>query len=185
MVMAGLSCCSTMSEISDTILFRESLRLLVVEALINAQTLAGPRVFSPRDTTTYSGSYPAILVQARSERKQGWRKGGLSFTTTASILVNARVEHIDPAVVETQLETFQFQIERAIITYYPLYTVIQQFASIDTDVQVASDGKKHIGEIAMVFGLEYAEIFDPITDAPASQQPIASELEIIDITINE
>lgn len=143
-------------------LLRSQLRQNAVNALLAANTLAGPNVFSPRDWPTYAGNYPALLVQTTKERKESNGRTGLpTFTTTTTLAVTGRLEAATATDAEMQLETLAEQIQSTILTNYSLISSIQQFVSVDTRIEVTAEGKRHIGEVQVEFDLEYFEAFDP------------------------
>jgi hypothetical protein len=154
---------------------RANLRLIAVAALKSARTLAGQSVFSPRDWPTWSGNYPAILVQTPRERKESVARGMPQFTTTVTMTVIGRVDGTDEGRVEADLESLCEQIEQAILTNHDLVQLTQQFSSVDTRMEVTNEGEKHIGEVQMDFAMEFFEAFQPV---------ISDSLEQVDVHLD-
>lgn len=157
-------------------LYRANLRLIAVAALKSARTLAGQSVFSPRDWPTWSGNYPAILVQTPRERKESISKSIPEFTTTVTMTVIGRLDGTDEGRVEADLETLCEQIEQAILTNYDLVRLTQQFSSVDTRMEVTNEGEKHIGEVQMDFAMEFFEAFEPVIADPLEQVNVHVDL---------
>ena len=98
------------------------------------------------------------------------------FFATARLSIIGRVQGTDPTAVEEQLELLCEQIESAILTNQALLQSVNQFSFVDTDMGVTADGRQHIGEVQMDFGMEYNDDFDPFVQAPAALPPIAVPL---------
>jgi hypothetical protein len=156
-------------------LYRANLRTIAVDALKSAGTMARQSVFSPRDWPTFSGNYPAILVQTPRERKESIGRGMPQFTVTATMSVIGRLDGTDAEYVETQLETLCEQIEQAILTNYDLVRLTQQFSAVDTRMEVSCEGEKHIGEVQMDFSMEFYQAFEPV---------IANALTEVDVHVD-
>jgi hypothetical protein len=142
-------------------LYRANLRKIAVAALKSAGTMARQSVFSPQDWPTFSGNYPAILVQTPRERKESIGRGMPQFTVTTTMSVIGRLDGTDAEYVETQLELLCEQIEQAILTNYDLVRLTQQFSAVDTRMEVSCEGEKHIGEVQIDFSLEFYQAFEP------------------------
>src|SRR5260364_362312 len=148
-------------------LMRAHFREQAVATLKAAHTTAGQNVFSPRDWPTWRGEYPLILVHTPRERKASITRGIPQFNTTLWLAVSARVE------------TLGAQIEAALLTDFNLISQLQHIAFVDTRIEVNAQSKGHLGEVQIDFGLEFYEVFDPVTQSPV--QPIATPLEGIDV----
>lgn len=157
-------------------LTRAHLRQRAVAALKAAHTLAGQRVFSPRDWPTWHNDYPVLLVQTPRERKESVARGVPQFTTICHLAVTARVEAASAEAAEADLETLCGQIEAALLTDYELISHLQQIASVETRLEVTAETRSHIGEAQLDFGLEFYEVFDPIT--PSSAVPPLDGIDV-------
>jgi hypothetical protein len=160
-------------------LTRAHLREQVVALLKAAHTHAGQNVFSPRDWPTWHGEYPLILVHTPRERKESITRGIPQFNTTLWLAVSARVETHSAEAAYADLEALSAQIEAAMLTDVHLISQLQHIAFVDTRIEVNAQSKDHLGEAQIDFGLEFYEVFDPITQSP--NPPIATPLEGIDV----
>src|SRR5260363_49325 len=160
-------------------LMRAHFREQAVATLKAAHTTAGQNVFSPRDWPTWCGEYPLILVHTPRERKASITRGIPQFNTTLWLAVSARVETHSAEAAYADLETLGAQIEAALLTDFNLISQLQHIAFVDTRIEVNAQSKGHLGEVQIDFGLEFYEVFDPVTQSPV--QPIATPLEGIDV----
>jgi hypothetical protein len=158
-------------------------------ALTAANTMAGTRIWAPRDWSTNAADYPGILVQCFRTRKESRAKGSQlpQFLATPILTVIGRLQvagadETAAATATDQLEAFEWQIEQAILTNQSLLQNIRRFSFVDSDGGVTANGRYHIGEIQINFGLEFEVDIDPFTQAPASVPPIAVPLEEVKVT---
>ena len=150
--------------------YRVKVRDAIVTALQAANTKAGASVFSPRDLETQSGTLPAILVHMPQERKESMGRGGVArFHVTAAIAVVGRVEGPDPNAVAAQAELLCDQIVEAVLTG-PVVQLVEQFASVDTELVVSAAGDLHTGEAQVNFVVGFFEQFLPAGGQPLSIQ---------------
>ncbi|MGC0155029.1 hypothetical protein ACPRNU_21430 [Chromobacterium vaccinii] len=148
-------------------LYRTQLRSAVVAALQAANTLAGQKVYVPRDFPTTPPGMPLILVQTPMERKQGRGPlGAPQFLTTATVAVNARVAGATAGQVESLLDTLCDQIENAVLTDYAVLRMAQQVLAVETEIEVTGQQREHLGEAWMRFDFEYPEVFEPSINQP-------------------
>ncbi|MGR2678724.1 hypothetical protein [Chromobacterium haemolyticum] len=151
-------------------LYRTQLRNAVVAALQAANTLAGQKVYAPRDLPVTPPGMPLILVQTPMERKQGRGPvGAPQFLTTATVAVNARVSAASAGQVESLLDTLCDQIENAVLTNSAVLRMVQQVLAVETEIEVSAQQRDHLGEAWMRFDFEYPELFalpvtQPLTD---------------------
>lgn len=159
-----------------TVLFSEVLRGLVVTALRNANTLAGDRVFAPRDWPVTSKDMPALLVDDEREESQSRGNAGFpAFYTTATIMVGGKVEGLDEMAVKADLSTLRGQIKTAVLTSYDIVRQVEQIAAVRSQVAVSAETKKHVGELRMEFAFTYPEDFEPA---------IGDELQGMDVHVD-
>ena len=150
-------------------LFRAQLRDTAAAQLVAANTLAGANVFVPRDWPTNTGTYPAILVQAYRERKDSRGHSQVpQFIATARLSVVGRLQAATASDAEAALDEFCSQIELAILTCQAILQNVSRIAYVETDMGVSSEGRQHIGEVQLDFGLEYSVDIDPIGQSPVS-----------------
>lgn len=150
-------------------LYRAQLRDTAAAQLVAANTLAGASVFVPRDWPTNTGTYPAILVQAYRERKDARGHSQVpQFIATARLSIVGRIQGATAESVESQLDDFCEEIELAILTCQAILQNVSRIAYVETDMGVSSEGRQHIGEVQLDFGLEYSVDIDPIEDSSVS-----------------
>lgn len=144
---------------------RRLLRLAVVGEL-KAKLDASVTVLSPGNWPTPQEKLPAVLVKVPTEQKQSLNKGMPEFTTTITLQVEGRLEGATPEDAQDAIEDLGYQVEEAILKGYWIGRVVQQFASVSTDVEINSESKTHIAGFRMVFACETFEGFDPTVTAP-------------------
>lgn len=146
-------------------------RSLVVSSL-KGNTLAGERVYSPKDWPTRSSDYPVLLVQTPYEEKLSMGRNAPQFTTTTTIRISGRVETFDGASpdgavqAEASLEQLREQIDRAVINSYQLTQSLQQFRAVRSAIEISAAGEGHTGQLIYEIDAEYfqgPEDFFPVT----------------------
>ncbi|WP_227105149.1 hypothetical protein [Chromobacterium rhizoryzae] len=155
-------------------LYRAQLRQAVVNALLQANTLAGQKVYAPRDLPTTPASMPLILVQTPLERKVSLGRHAPLFTTTATVAVNARVQGATVQQVEADLETLCEQIEEAVLTDYTVLKMVQQVAAVDTEIDVTSESRSHLGEAWIRFDMEFPQAYRPTITQPLTDMELTA-----------
>ncbi|MGH8541755.1 MAG: hypothetical protein ACRETW_14780 [Stenotrophobium sp.] len=163
-----------------SMLARRQVRLAALAALQGAG-LSASSIQSPGDRDTPSEKLPAILLRVTGEHKDGVAKGQPDFTTSVRLEVDARIQAASAEAAQDAIEALGYAIECALFTNYGLNLIVQQFASVDTEIEVRADGRRHVGETRMVIFVEVFEEFDPIEQAPAPLQPVAVPLASIGI----
>lgn len=156
------------------------LRALFVTALKGA-TNAGQSVYSPFDWPTAPTASPVILVHARKERKESLGRNTPEFNVTTTIEIIARTKA--PAQVGdggsgaalAAAETLKAQIETALINNPAIWADpnggqrIQQFTSVDSELNTSSEGEMPMAELVMLIDVEFyqgPEVFFPIPTVP-------------------
>lgn len=161
-----------------------AIRALVVSSL-KGQTMAGERVYSPRDWPTSSTDYPVLLVQTPYDEKHSMGRNVPQFTTITTIRISGRVEafdgdELDGAIrAEADLETLREQIDRAIVNSYELTKNTQQLKNIRSALEVSADGEGHTGQITYEIDAEYfqgPDDFYPITPTPIDEMKITVDM---------
>ena len=134
--------------------------------LAQLPTVAGDRVFMPRDWPVQDYDVPIIKIQAPSEDKISKGRNGIQFDTTTSVEILAEVsapaEDNDAAAgkVLTALGMFQRQIELAVIGDPTLFGgdqvgLVQQLSRVSSKMATRADGKVHRGALSMTFDFEF------------------------------
>lgn len=159
------------------------IRTLAVAALLAADTSAGSNVFPNFDLPTFPQP-AAIYVYIPGDRKESMGRTIPEFTTVVTLAVVCKLAGTDPGALTTAVDTLRQQVLAAILTNYDLVSGIQQFANVDTRVEYSSDGRQHIAQIQIHFDIEFPELFDPYTQAPAAAQSVAVDLNVIDVNVD-
>jgi hypothetical protein len=135
---------------------------LGVNAVKNASTLAGMKVFDFPDWPTKTDSFPMALVSAPRERKEAaGMPGQLMFNTVVTLVVVARVVDPDNERTGEMTETLAEQIVNALVLDLSLYHSVQQYRAIETHVVVSAEGRQHIGEATVSMELEIFQVYSP------------------------
>lgn len=145
----------------------QELQARAITTLRAAGTLAGPRVFEQRDWPTSAAIMPAILVKVMGERSVSHgRNGPYCFNTTFVLVVICRQVGITPEPVGADLLIMAEQVKSALLGTYEFNKDVQQFASIQVENVVASDGKLHTGEAGMHLEIEVFQEYGPNDGTP-------------------
>lgn len=157
-------------------------RLLVIDALKN-QTVAGDRVYSPRDWPTSEDMYPAILVQTPIDVKNSLGRNAPQFTTVTTVRITGRLQELDDEEdngalkAAESLESLREQVERAVINSYELTRQVQQFLQVRSTIDVDASGEGHLAQLLMEIDIEYYQ-------GPEDFYPVeTTDLEGIDVTL--
>jgi hypothetical protein len=156
------------------------IRTIVVSGLKDA-TDAGQAVFSPFDWPTAQNAYPCILVRAPRERKHSLGKNAPLFSVTTTVEIFAKtvstaaVGDEGSAVALAAAEKLKAQIEVALINNTSLWVdsngvqIIEQFASVESEISTSSDGEWPMAELQMRMEIEFTQgpdDFYPIVGVP-------------------
>ena len=155
----------------------ETLLTLCTDALTaDGATDAGSRVYSPGDWPSQQATLPQIKLRlVRESRVSLARSGSPQFTTTATVRIlvetQSYAETDDAGAAKAQAYAWRMkrQVEVAIVNSYPLFSVIQQLASMRADLAYNADGATHIAGIQMDLDFEFyedADSFAPIRTTP-------------------
>lgn len=159
------------------------LRSLFVTALQGA-TSAGQNVYSPFDWPTASDAYPFILVLARKERKESLGPNVPEFNVTTTIEIVARVKSpagqfdIGSVYALAAAEQLKSEIESTLINNPAIWADpnggqrIEQFSSVDSEINTNSEGEMSIAELNMSIEVKFyqgPEDFFPIPVVPLTQ----------------
>ena len=139
---------------------------LVQQALTVAPdtTIAGAKVYLPRDWPIQLNDFPVLLLQMTQEDKESLgRQGAQQFTTTLTVRITGHVAAKAAAadggagVAEAALWALKRQIELAVICFTPIERQIQQIAFVRSSVGIDSSGAQHVGQLRVEMGLEFYE----------------------------
>ena len=145
-------------------LARRQVRLSAEAAL---RTIPLVDVFTPGDWNTPLEKLPAIKVRVTHDSKSSVNKGMPEFNTTVMLEVEAGVESSTANAAQDDIEALGYAIEQALFLYGPLIVISQNIGSVDTSIEITSDGKKHLGGLKMSVAVELYEAFDPTATPPA------------------
>lgn len=143
----------------QTILARRQVRLAALAALQGANL--GATIECPGDWTTPPDILPAILLRTPRDRKESIARSQPDFTTTVTLELEARIEASSAVAAQDAIEALGYNIEQALFTSVGLIALLQQVASVDTETEISSDGRRHLGGIRMTIALELFEAFEP------------------------
>lgn len=159
------------------------------QAIVGSNTMAGARVWAPRDWSTNAADYPGVLIQSYRTRKESRAKGSQlpQFIATAVLTTIGRVQIAGTdegaaAEAREQLELFEWQLEQAVLTCQPLLQNIRRVSWVDSDLSVTAAGRYHIGEVQINFGFEFEVDIDPLAQRPASLPPLTTPLKEVNVT---
>lgn len=147
--------------------FRTELREIAALALLNAGTLAGTKVYSPRTWPQRPDELPALIVTTPSERKQSLGRSLPRFNSIISLVVMVRVRGAGPnlpamnADAEAQLETLCSQVETVLMCSQSIVSIVQEFATVETHMIVSTEGEVIIGEASVKLDCEVFQQFNP------------------------
>lgn len=157
---------SQAAALSQPMSARRQLRLAVMGEL-QAQ-IAGVTILSPGDWPTPPEKLPALLVNVPTESKQSLNKGMAEFTTTASIVIQGQAAAATAAQAQDAIEALAYQVENAILASYWITSLVQQFASVHTEVEITADGSRQLAGFRMTLGAEMFESFDATATPPTA-----------------
>lgn len=163
----------------------DTLRDAAVAALKAANTLAGQRVYSPRDWPTWNGIHPAIIVRTPDESAQSLGPVGVpTFNTTITLAISGRVERDSEAHADADARTLAKQIKAAILQngQFIKTQAVQQFVGFTSRIEVTAEARKHIGEVTVSLSVEVFQVYEPIIDADGD--PIGTPLHNVRIHID-
>lgn len=142
-------------------LYRTLLREEAARALRDANTLAGPNVWTARSWPLKPDALPAIQLQVLADHAESWGRNAPGFTRTAGLLVVARISFGVPSEGENLLDAFCEQIELTLMQDTALQQMIQQVATIETEQAFDSTAGVNVATARLRFDLEYGEVFEP------------------------
>lgn len=151
-------------------------------------TSAGARVYAPRDWPTFDNMYPAVFVSAPRERKRSLGSAGApEFVVTSTIRVTARSSSAsgadgDSGQLQAQLWILQRQIEATLVNNPPLMSLLEKFGDISTEFAFKASGEKHLGELEMLFDLQFyqgPEDFYDVAGTPLAGVDLSTQFETL------
>ena len=154
----------TTSITSQPMLARRQLRIAAVAAL---EGIPGLAVQSPGDWNTPAASLPEALVRVSGDHKEASGQQLPEFTTSVSLEILLRVQGLTAEAAQDALEALGYSVEQALFTSYSAVGMLNRFSSIETEVEITSEGREHLGRASMRVTGELFESFDPTQTAPA------------------
>jgi len=166
---------------------RVAIRAAAVDALKQAKTLANDRVFSPRDWPVTGAKTPLIVVRTRQEKRSplgAALMGPPQFNSTIMLSVVGEIERNTEEDAEEAAEALGQQIEGAILRNgrFLYENQVQNVSMADVDIKVESPGEGHIGVVAITFGIEVYQVFEPNVDAAGN--PLGTPLTEVDAHVD-
>jgi hypothetical protein len=150
-------------------LARRQVRLAAVSALQlkNAADALGWTIQSPGDTATPPAKLPAVLVRTGGDRKASNGPNVPQFDTGVALEIEGRIAPKNTAeAAQDAIEAMGYAVETALLNDYWLNRIVQNWSSIDTEQEITSDGRQHLGGFRMTLSLECFEVFDPVQVPP-------------------
>ncbi|MDA8092347.1 MAG: hypothetical protein M0T84_00280 [Betaproteobacteria bacterium] len=144
-------------------LARRQLRLAAVAAL---EAIAGLTVESPGDWNTPASKLPSALVRVSGDHKEGAGSQEPEFTTSVDLEVLLRVQGLTAEATQDAIEALGYSVEQALFTDYSVVGMLNRFSSIETEIEITSEGREHLGRASMRVTGELFESFDPTEAAP-------------------
>lgn len=157
-----------MSQLDQPMSARRQLRLAVVGEL--RARIEGATLASPGDWPTSQERLPALLVNVPTETKVSINRGMSEFTTTVSIVVQGQLAAGSAEAAQDDIEDLAYRVENAILQGYWIVRMVQQFSSVQTDVQCTAEGGRQLAGFRMTIAAEVFEDFDPTQD-PSPESP--------------
>lgn len=152
----------------------DSIRDAAVFALVQADTLAAERVYSPRDWPTAESILPAIIVRTPNDSGESLgRFGPPSFTTTVMLSIAGRVKAATEGAADTNARLLRDQILAALLCngQFIHEQQIQQFSSYASKIDVTAEGGAHLGDASVTLAVEILQVFEPTIDAEGAPIP--------------
>lgn len=153
-------------------LARRQVRLAALAALQAAQATQSPvpTLDCPGDWATAPESLPAWRLRVKRDHKVGKAKAPPVFDTTCFLEVEARLTATTAEAAQDQIEAMGDVIENALFCNQPLVALIEEFTSVDTELEVTADARQHFGSFRMILECQLFESFEPATASlPALQ----------------
>lgn len=156
-------------------LARRTVRLAVGAAITTAFP-TGYAIQSPGDWETPPDTLPAILYRTKRDDKAGFTRSAPNFTTTVQVEIEARIEAATAAAAQDAIDALGATLEQAIFTDYALTKLIQQIPACSTEIDITSEGRRHLAGLKMTMLLEVFEEFYPSITQPLAEITIHADL---------
>jgi hypothetical protein len=158
------------------VLKRAIFRTLAIDALRQANTLAGQNVFVYAWPTN-SRTNPAILVNWGRDTKISNGREVPNFTSTFTLRLELKVQAVNMEEARNQLDVLLSQVEQAILTNYKLNVLLQHFPHFDTIDTTDSDSENFVASAICDIAMETFEIFQPVD--PPDLEDISVNVDLI------
>ncbi|MGW8134143.1 hypothetical protein ACWGNZ_00690 [Sphingomonas zeae] len=147
-----------------------------MHAALLGRTDADQRVAIPGDLPTQQNQQPILKLRVLAENKQSTGRGSIGFLTLVTIRLLGEVsEPVDPdddilvSTVQASLLALKDQAERAVINSYPLFAIVQQLVSVQTQFAFTANAQ-HLSGIQSDYTFEIFQTADDF--APLEADPI-------------
>ena len=136
-------------------------------------TSAADRVKRPGDLPTQGDQYPLFKLRIVAENRRSLGKGEVQFQTSTTIRVvgevsaPAAIGDVAASTAEPQLWALKRQAEVAIINSYPLFRIVEQLASMNTQFAFTGDQATHLAGIQSDYTFEFYEGQEDFADIEA------------------
>jgi hypothetical protein len=144
-----------------------------IQTLIAANTMAGDRVYEIRTWSMRPELFSpaALMVSTPHETKQSQNRGVPEFNTLVTLLIVGRVfvGTIPDEDLSKTLRRFKCEIENALLGDTEFMRPLQQFQSIETMLEIDSEGRSPFAELKMALTAEVFQIYEPNVSVPITQ----------------
>lgn len=141
---------------------RDDLLTLAVETIKRKGTLAGRRVYAPRDVPTAQIDYPCVIAYTPHEMKNSIMAGGVpEFNTTVALQILCRTTGVTGYAAQADADDLAKQVENALLRDPEFVRTVQRFDSVETTITLNGEHEYHLAEASVTFGLEIFQDYDP------------------------
>jgi hypothetical protein len=157
---------------------RQLIREAVKDALIEADTSAGERVYGNRMVPWRRTQLPAIAVYTLEESVDPDSKTTAPriLRRTLQLVVDAVTE--ESSTIEDELDALCVQIEAAMDTDETFSDVCARSILESTDIDILEDGEKLLGRARLIYAVEYD------TEAPDAENVVLDDFNEASIDYN-
>ncbi len=155
-------------------LFRRQMRIAVISALQKANlwlddepvTIESPGNWKIQQSPE-SVSMPCIFIRTSMENKSSIMQAGIpEFNTATSIDVMCAISSTTAEKAQEDIEQLWSQVENILLTDYSIVGSTQNVQSVDSKIEINSEGNVHIAVVSAVFTYVGFEFFDSQSTPP-------------------
>lgn len=163
---------------------------MMLQLALAADTVFGENLFSPRARPTGTETMPIGMFRPAKARKENTagRNGPVLFTCKGAfpfvgrLRAAAQAGDAAAAALDAALGIAQRQLEVAIVNAVPLRRLIQAFDTLEVDTNVKREGEWYLGEVILVFHLEYLQDYDDFAQVVTDQiTQIATYVDLVNV----